>query len=404
MIQNKCYILRLYPNDNQMSLINKTFGCCRLVYNLMLNDKNIYYKETKQNKKVSPKDYKENREFLKEVDSQALASEYMNLTAAFNNFFNGMKKGKFVGFPKFKSKNDRQSYTSYVISNNIRIDGRKIKLPKIGWVNFKGYKNMDWSTVSIKHITVSRNYSGQYLCSVCTETNIEQLPYNNNFVGIDLGIKEFAITSESEVIDNPKFYKNNEEKIKKMQKELSNCQKGSSNYIKKKQQLAKQHQKIVNQRNDFLHKLSTRLVNENQIICIEDLKVKSMMKNHKLAKSIGDVSWSIFTSMLEYKCKWYGRCLVKVSTCYPSSKTCSNCGYHYDKEDFNGKEWNLGIREWSCPKCGTKHDRDLNAAENIKREGLRLLSEYNSPLEQREEPVDTQNNSSVEQESTKSLV
>lgn len=326
----------------------------------MLSDKIEYYKETKQKLNNTLAQYKKEFPWLKEVDSLALANAQMNLQSAYNNFF----KRPEVGFPKFKSKkNHCYSYTTNNQCGNIYVSDGYIKLPKIGLVKVKKHRDFE---VIIKSVTVSQNPSGKYYVSIlvdCKEQ--EKLPKSENEIGIDLGSKEFAIIYDGEMIHNPRCLRKAEQKLRKLQKDLSRCQKESKNREKCRVKAAKQHEKITNQRKDFLHKLSKRIICENQTVVMESLKVKNMMSNHKLSKSIADVSWSEFIRQLQYKADWYGREIIKIDTWYPSSRICFNCGHKDGKKA-------LSIREWTCPICGTHHERDINAAINILNEGLRM--------------------------------
>ena len=355
----KAYKYRIYPNKEQEIYLQKTFGCTRFIYNQMLADRIKSYNKNKdldikKIKYTTPAQYKKEFEWLKEVDSLALANAQMNLDKAYKNFF----RDKSIGFPKFKSKkNNNKSYTTNNQNGTIYIENNKIKLPKLkSMIKIKLHRKF---TGTIRSCTISQKPSGKYFISILVDTENKLLPKNNNKVGIDLGIKEFAITSDGEFFNNPKWLRKSEKRLKKLQKDLSRKKKGSNNRNKARLKVAKLHEKITNQRKDFLHKLSHYIINENQVIVIEDLKVSNMLKNHKLAQSINEVSWFEFRRQLEYKSKWYGRELIIAPSNYASSQLCSHCG------NKSSQTKDLSCRTYKCPVCGMIMDRDLNASKNL---------------------------------------
>ena len=363
MKQLKAFKFRIEPNKQQKVLINKTLGCTRFLYNQMLDEKQLKYKSKDKSKCKTEKEYKIDFEWLKEVDSTALQQARIDLKTAYDNFFRKLKAGQPTNL-KFKSKhNPKNSYRTINVNNSIRVEENKIRLPKLGFVKFKKSREVSGK---IKSVTVSKNILGRCYISVLCEVEIEKLPKLDTQVGIDLGLKEFCITSDNEFVSNPRFLRKSEQELKKAQRILSHRVKKGKNRFKQQNVVFKIHQKIANQRLDFLHKLSTRLIIENQVICLEDLQVRNMVKNHCLAKSISDVSWSKFVELLRYKAEWYGRELVQIGKFFPSSKTCSSCGNI--KKDLTLKD-----REYQCSSCGTKIDRDYNASLNILEEGLRIL-------------------------------
>ena len=372
----KAYKFRIYPTEEQEIFFAKTFGCVRKVYNLMLNDRKKAYEEVKNDpsKKMTfptPAKYKKEFPFLKEVDSLALANAQLHLDKAYKNFF----RDKSVGFPRFKSKkNPVQSYTTNNQNGTVAlIDSKFIKVPKLkSLIRIKLHRQPKGM---IKSATISRHSSGKYYISLLCKEEISELPKTNSAIGIDLGITDFAILSDGQKIDNNKFTSKMEKKLKREQRKLSRRallakKKGinlfeAKNYQKQKRKVARLHEKVMNQRTDFLNKLSTEIIKNHDIICIEDLNVKGMLRNHKLARSISDVSWSSFVAKLQYKADWYGREIIKVDQWFPSSQICSECGHKDGKKS-------LDIREWTCPICHTHHDRDINASINILTEGLRI--------------------------------
>lgn len=367
MIRQKSYKFRLLPNLEQKIFFEKTFGCSRFIWNQMLADKIAYYDETGEILKNTPAQYKDEFPWLKEVDSLALCNVQLNLNKAYNSFF---QSG--FGFPNFKSKKAAQSYKTNNNKGTIALLDGKVKLPKVGWVKLKLHLQPKGV---IKSATISKTATGKYFISILCEEEIIPLPKTNSNLGIDLGLENFAILSTGEKIENPRFLVSLSKKLAREQKILSRRgllakKKGielsnSFNYQKQKLKVARLHEKIAHQRRDFLHKLSTNLIKNHDVICIEDLASRNLMKNHHLARAIGDVSWSEFVRLLHYKADWYGKKIVTVSRWYPSSQLCSSCG------ESSGKK-PLSVREWTCEGCGTHHDRDINASLNILQEGLRL--------------------------------
>lgn len=367
--------IRLYPSKEQRVLIDRTLGCSRFVYNHVLAMKKELWEDYKLSFNPNLKSFKAEWNFLTKVPSQALANSYMDCITAFNNFFNSIKKKtkQEAKFPKFHKKGQKDSFriaaTKTSKGYDIRIEDHvHIKVPKLGSIKFRNYNNMDWSKVHIYNITIKKIKTNKYFASLCCELlEPEYIEPKFDTCGFDLGLKDFAIFNSGEVIENPKYYRKTEYRIKKTQRQLSKCKKFSKNYKKVQLKLAKLHEKIKNQRKDFQHKISRQIVNENQIIVSEDLNVKGMLKNHKLAKSIQDASFGSFCNMIGYKALEQHRQYIKIGTFYPSSKLCHCCRFKY-------KGLKLDERFWTCPQCGTYLDRDENAAINILQEGLKILS------------------------------
>lgn len=363
---NKGVKFRIYPNKEQQNLIDRTLGCARFIYNQGLAYRVGQFKQgNKANYTVASAmltSIKKQPEFafLKDVDSIALQQSLRDLDMAYQNFFKHLS-----GYPKFKSKhNNHRSYRTLNQGNNIRIENNKMKLPKVGFVKVK--QSMDIG--HINNVTVERTPTGKYFAILNVDFEPKKLEVTDSVVGIDVGIKDFCVDSNGNSIPNHKRYEKAQRKLRREQRNLSRKKIGSHNRDKQRIRVAKVHEDIANQRNDFLQKLSTTLISENQVICVEDLKIKNLLKNHKLAKSVSSASWSKFFTMLEYKAEWYGRTVVKVPTLYPSSQLCNKCGYK------NPLVKNLAIRKWTCPKCGEVHDRDINAAMNILTKGLSMVA------------------------------
>ena len=367
----RAYKYRIYPTDDQKILLAKTFGCCRFVYNWALNlkieayrqeKKTIAYKEV-QDRMVN--ELKKENQWLTEVNSQALLNSIRNLDTAYKNFFRDTHA---VGFPHFKSRKNKQSFQC---PQHCSVDFKKgtLSIPKAKDIpaalhrRFKG---------TVKTVTVSMTPSGKYFASVLVDTDIQELPASpvqgDTALGIDLGIKSLAVCSDGRTFDNPKNLQHSLDRLALLQKRLSRKQKGSANRNKSRIRVARLQEHIANCRKDNLHQITHALTHDSQVrtLCMENLNVKGMQSNHHLAQAVGDASFGMFLTMLEYKCRWYGVNLVKIDRFAPSSKTCGQCGYVY-------KGLKLSERSWTCSECGTHHDRDFNAACNIKEFGLKAL-------------------------------
>ena len=363
------YKYRIYPNKAQEVLIQKTFGCCRFVYNHVLAYREMLYEQTKVTMdKFSCNNYvnqvlKKEYEWLKEADSFALTNSIFNMDNAYKKFFK-----EHIGFPKFKSKKtNKKSYTTNISKNNIEVnfENNKIKLPKLKWLSAKLHREF---TGRIKSATISQVPSGKYFVSILVDEDCIPIDSTGQAVGVDLGIKDLIVTSDGIKFDNIHTTKKYADMLAKAQRKLSHKVAGSANYEKQRIKVAKIYEKIHNTRVDYLHKISHKLISENQVIVSEDLSVSNLIKNHHLAKAIQDCSWYELTRQLEYKASWNNRQYIKIDRFFKSSQSCSVCGY------INPDVKNLAVRSWCCPMCGRLHDRDLNAAVNILSEGLRLLS------------------------------
>ena len=369
--------IRIYPDTVQKEFISKQLGCCRFIYNKLLYYKKTQYEQNKQQiswkelgKYLTNLKKQEEYLFLNGVYNVCLQQSIMDMIKAYDNFFKLHK-----GYPKFKSKKDtKQScrFTNQIFKKSNKINGNRITLIKqLKNILFKCSRKdeiyLNHNQDKIHSVTLIKTSTNKYYLSICIDYDIVQKKKLNSVIGLDLGIKDFIVDSNGNRYENKHFYKSQEKKLKKLQKQLSKKQKGSNNRNKVRIKIAKVHEKITNQRNAYLHQITSKLVNENQVICIEDLNVNGMMSNHKLAKSIQELSLFEFRKQLEYKCKLYGRDLVIIDRFYPSSKTCHNCGYIY-------KNLKLSEREWICPQCGKVIDRDYNASLNILDGGLKQIN------------------------------
>lgn len=360
---NKAFKYRIYPNKSQQILFAKTFGCVRVIWNANVESFNSYDKDANPKPKIITKsDLITDKPWLNEISAAAIQQKIRDFQETSKQFFSKTRK-KRIGRPSFKKKSGIQSYR--LPNQKFSLGDNKIRLEKIGWVKTRVDRAIPDES-KILSCTISMNCCGQYFVSVLVETLILHKHKTGKMVGIDLGLKSFATLSGSIVIDNIKFFREKQSEIVKIQRHLSRKKKGSNRYRKNKLRIARLHNKIANKRNYFLHSVTTYLADNYDVICIEDLNVSGMLSNHKLAKAISDTSFYQFRSMLEYKCNWYGKELVVIDRFYPSSKTCSKCGWK--KEDLT-----LSDRVFKCENCGMEIDRDLNAAINIKRVGVDIL-------------------------------
>ena len=357
----KAYKYRIYPNTEQKIFFAKCFGCVRFFYNKSLSDMNEIYETTGKFKNITPASYKDDYPFLKEVDSLALCNAQLNRNAAFKNFFNHK-----TGFPKYKSKRNEQRFTTFNQGSvKFSSNDKYLSIPKCRRIRIKKHRNFEGV---VKSVTITMTTDNKYYVSMLVEEENKPVKPVNKMIGLDLGLKDLIVDSNGKKYKNHKYLTKSQDKLAREQRKLSKMVKGSNNRNKQRIKVARLYKKINNQRNDYLHKLSKKIIDESQIICIEDLKIKDMEQNSKLARNIVDVSWSRLVSMLIYKANWYGRKVIKIPSTYPSSQLCSKCGYK------NSITKDLAIRKWTCPKCGSIHDRDINAAKNILSKGIEMLT------------------------------
>lgn len=373
---NKAIKIRIYPTDEQKTLIEKTFGCCRWVWNAMLSERKEAYEKEGKSVQPTPAKYKADNEWLKEVDSLALCNVQQNLNKSYKAFFDGIKgKGPKRGYPKFKSKKvSKRSYTTNNQENknggfSIEYKDKTLKLPKLGFVECDMYR--DNIKGVIKTVTISEPIDGVYYASICfefdciiPETTISE---NLSVLGLDYASNGLYVDSEGNNCNMPHFYRKGQKKLAKLQRRMSKKQKDSKNRDKARNKVHKHQMHIANQRLDFLHKKSTEIANQYDIVCVEDINLQNIVRSLKLGKATHDNSFGMFRNMLEYKLADRGKKLIKVDKWFASTQLCSNCGYQ------NAETKDLKVTEWTCPECGTHHDRNINAAVNIREEGLRML-------------------------------
>lgn len=379
-VVKKAYKVRIYPNSTQRHQMAKTFGCARFLYNTMLRERIDFYEAHKEDKETlyshkykTEKQYKEELEWLKEVDAIALQAANQNLQQAFRNFFHaisGKRRGGAIGYPKFKSKRNQQTYTTKRVGANIQVDfiRQKIKLPKLGWITYRDNREFEGE---IKRVTVSQTTTGKYFASILVEEEID-IPTTNldesraKITGLDMSMDSFYVDEAGKSPEFERWFRKHEKKLAREQRRLSRKKKGSKNREKQKRRVARVHEKIRDTRRDFTHKLSHKLTHENDVIVIESLSLKGMSRALKLGKSVHDLGYSEFVRQLQYKSLWYGPILIEADKWFASSKTCSKCGYVYS-------QLKLGEGSWECPKCRTTHHRDQNAAKNLVEYGRKFL-------------------------------
>ena len=366
MKANKAYKFRLYPNEEQRILFAKTFGCVRFVYNKMLGDKIEYYQSTGKMLHNTPAPLKEEFPWLREVDSLALANAQLQLQTAYNNFF----REKSIGFPKFRSKKSgRKSYTTNNQKGTVRIEAGRLRLPKVGFVRMKQHRQIPEGN-TIKSVTISQEPSGKYYASILTEYETEDqivMLDAEKAIGLDYSSPHFYVSSDGEMADMPSFYREAEIKLAREQRKLSKMKKGGSNWKKQKSIVARAHEKVRLQRKDWQHKKSAELAKQYDYICVEDINLKDIAQGLNLGKSTNDNGFGQFRELLSYKLAEQGKKLITIDKWFPSSKVCHCCGYV-------NEELTLAIREWTCPCCGEYHDRDINAAINIRNQGLSMIA------------------------------
>jgi putative transposase len=379
---NRAYKFRLYPSKDQQKSLDKTLGCCRFIWNQMLHERTTTYERLKDDKEVlyahkykTEKEYKQIYPFLKEADSNALQASRRNLEMAFKFFFRGLKEKRKVGYPSFKSRKNKQAYTTFISHNNIKInfETNRIKIPKIKtWIKYRDDRIF---AENIKHITVSKTKSGKYFVAICLEREFDIIPktilLKDNIQAYDMSFPYFLVSTQQQ-FQNPRFFRSEERRLKKLHKKVSRKKKDSNNWNKARLRLSRKYEQIYNRKNDWTHKISHKLAKEHDAIILEDLNVEGMKqfgKGH--AKSLTlDFSWGQFVAVLSYKLKQQGKYLILVDRWFPSSKLCSQCGW-------KNSALKLSEREWICPQCKSHHNRDQNSSKNLFREGIAQLQASN---------------------------